>query len=155
MPCAPFTQSIVQIRISLWNGTHQTHASYSTAEQQMKSPDETRASVWVLVAANCITPGLIYSILSSLSLKNDIPHVWDVINQWYERRVVGIGQRKIQKQVYAKLTLILVLLEVQRIIGAAAVNLSVQLMAIRWSILGHGEIQWLLINFIVCTMATI
>lgn len=53
-----------------------------------------------------------------------------------------------------KLTLIFVLLELQRIIGAA-VNLPVQLMAIRWTILGHGKIQWLLINFIVCTMATI
>lgn len=65
------------------------------------------------------------------------------------------GQRKMETgMVYAKLTLIIVLIELQRIVGAA-VNLSIQLMAIRWSILGHGEIQWLLINFIVRTMATI
>lgn len=71
----------------------------------------------------------------------------------YQNINVLFGETRGYKR-YAKLTLIFVLVELQRIIGAT-IDLSVQLMAIRWSILGHGKIQWLLINFIVCTMATI
>lgn len=86
------SHSIVQIRISLCNGTYQTHASYSTIEQQMKPLwDIQPVCIFVArIASRRASTNLLNHVIDETIFFSDTRGTILTDDIWYECRVRGI-----------------------------------------------------------------